>query len=108
LFTTLIAGISLFVGALGVANIMLVTVTERASEIGIRKAIGARRSSILKQFLIEATAISGAGGVAGVALGIPVTLETRPAPGTHGSRPHPLDFVRSSWLGDTPELIQRF
>ncbi|HEY1967212.1 MAG TPA: ABC transporter permease [Pseudonocardia sp.] len=74
LFTLGIAGIALFVGGLGVANIMLVSVTERTHEIGIRKAIGARRGAILKQFIIESTVLSGVGGVAGVVLGIGATL----------------------------------
>ncbi|MHC5038676.1 MAG: ABC transporter permease [Planctomycetota bacterium] len=64
-----IAGISLLVGGIGIMNIMLVTVTERTREIGIRKAIGAKRRSILAQFLIESVIISGLGGVLGVALG---------------------------------------
>jgi putative ABC transport system permease protein len=74
LFTLGIAGIALFVGGLGVANIMLVTVTERTHEIGIRKAIGASRRAILKQFIIESTVLSGVGGIVGVALGIGTTL----------------------------------
>ncbi len=65
-----IAGISLLVGGIGIMNIMLVTVTERTREIGIRKAIGAGRGSILFQFLIEACVISGLGGTIGVVLGI--------------------------------------
>jgi len=73
-FAVGVAGISLFVGALGVANIMLVTVTERTSEIGIRKAIGARRSAIMKQFLIESMTLSSLGGLGGVALGIGLTM----------------------------------
>lgn len=64
-----IAGISLVVGGIGIMNIMLVSVIERTREIGIRKAIGANRSSILIQFLIEAAAISCMGGIAGVLLG---------------------------------------
>ncbi len=65
-----IASISLLVGGIGIMNIMLVTVTERTREIGIRKAIGAKERSILMQFLVEAVIISGLGGLIGVALGL--------------------------------------
>jgi len=69
-----IAGISLVVGGIGIMNIMLVSVTERTREIGLRKAIGARRQDIMAQFLIEALAISLLGGLSGLGLGIGLSL----------------------------------
>jgi putative ABC transport system permease protein len=65
-----IAAISLLVGGIGIMNIMLATVTERTREIGIRRALGAKRRDITEQFLIESVVLSGVGGLLGVALGI--------------------------------------
>jgi len=68
-FIAVVAGISLLVGGIGVMNIMLVSVTERTREIGIRRALGAKSSSIILQFLLESAIISGMGGVIGIISG---------------------------------------
>jgi putative ABC transport system permease protein len=69
-----IASISLLVGGIGIMNIMLATVTERTREIGIRRALGAKRRDITEQFLIESVVLSGVGGILGVALGIGIPI----------------------------------
>ena len=69
-----IASIALLVGGIGIMNIMLVTVTERTREIGIKKSIGAPRSEIITQFLVEAGILSGMGGLIGIALGFGLSL----------------------------------
>ncbi len=74
LFLLIVAAISLLVGGIGIMNIMLVSVKERIKEIGLRKAIGARRKDILVQFLIESSLMTLAGGIAGIVLGVAISL----------------------------------
>lgn len=69
-----IAGISLLVGGIGIMNIMLATVTERTREIGIRRAIGAKKRDIIRQFLLETTVLSAMGGVFGIILGVAIPI----------------------------------
>ena len=74
LFLILIAGISLLVGGIGIMNIMLVSVTERTKEIGIRKSLGAKDWDVLSQFIIEAGSISSIGGIIGIIIGVSISL----------------------------------
>ena len=94
-----IAALSLLVGGIGVMNIMLVSVTERTREIGLRKALGAPPAAIRRQFLVEATVLGLCGGILGAAVGI--AGARRPAP-VHFHRPCRLAVRRSPGPSRSP------
>ncbi len=74
LATIALSGVSLLIGAIGIANVMFISVTERTREIGLRRAVGARQAEVLLQFLLEATFLSGVGGAAGVGAALAIGL----------------------------------
>jgi putative ABC transport system permease protein len=88
LVTIGLALVSLFIGGIGIANVMIISVTERTREIGVRLAIGARRREVLRQFLLEAMLLSGVGGAAGIAIASSISLLIRfLAPGFSAGAP---------------------
>ncbi len=99
IFLGLIAAISLIVGGIGIMNIMLATVTERTREIGIRRALGAKRRDIIRQFLIETVALSVVGGLTGILGGLtcrPISAQLRAA----------LDALMPRVMNQLPEMIR--
>ncbi len=97
LFLSIVAGISLLVGGIGIMNIMLATVTERTREIGIRRALGAKRKDIILQFLIEAVVQTSVGGLIGVVLGVMVVL-AGPWVATHVFNAHQPSVLNVAWI----------
>ena len=94
-----IASISLLVGGIGIMNIMLASVMERTREIGVRRAIGARRSDVVRQFLIETTIISLTGGLAGIIVGVGLSQADRLPGRLVHDRDHVIDRPRVRRVG---------
>ncbi|MCS5629694.1 MAG: ABC transporter permease [Pirellulaceae bacterium] len=106
-FMGLIAGVSLLVGGIGIMNIMLATVTERTREIGIRRALGARQSAIIRQFLVETITLSVLGGLVGIAagfLGPLVTILVRD--GLYLYMPERMAGLPSTIKTMTPQIVE--
>jgi putative ABC transport system permease protein len=101
--SVVIAGISLLVGGIGIMNIMLATVTERTREIGIRRALGAKRRDIIQQFLSETIVLSATGGLCGVGLGY---LCGYPRGGAIGAARWVMQEFFPNWMKDLPDVIQ--
>ncbi|MBL8892204.1 MAG: ABC transporter permease [Planctomycetaceae bacterium] len=106
IFMGLIAAISLVVGGIGIMNIMLATVTERTREIGIRRALGAKRRDIIHQFLVETVVLSVVGGVTGILVGLfcPVVVEGLRM-GLESFFPAVYDNLPDSVKGMTPQIV---
>jgi len=104
-FLGAIAGISLLVGGIGIMNIMLVTVTERTREIGLRKAIGAKRRDILLQFLVESMTLAMCGGLLGVALGVSGALAIAGLSQEFAPRVSPVTLVLSTGMSVAVGLV---
>ena len=99
IFMGLIAGISLVVGGIGIMNIMLATVTERTREIGIRRALGAKRRDIIRQFLVETVVLSTLGGITGILVGFTCPLLSEAIMGA-------LQILMPRVYGSLPEIVR--
>src|SRR6185295_2750739 len=89
----ILSGVGLMVGGIGVMAVMMISVTDRTREIGIRKAVGATRNDILQQFLIEAAALTGTGGIIGVMIGLALGKLASVVMNVHGAPPVDLTWI---------------